>query len=347
MVLADLGADVIRVDRPSLGRPPTTAPDPRQDILGRGKRSIELDLKDTGERDTLLRLTCEADVLIDPFRPDVLERLEVLPQCVELNSRLVVARMTGWGQDGPLAHAAGHDLNYIAVAGALYSMGAPDRPPPVPLNLVGDFGGGGMLLVVGILAALVERAKSGMGQVVDVAMVDGVALLLASVFQLAAASAWSDERGTNWLDGAAPWYGVYETADGQFVAVAALEDKFYRKLLHQLDLDPADWPQWDAGRWESLRKGFAEKFASQTLDEWCARFDGVDACFSPVVRRGVAPAHSHLSARETFIEVDGTVQPAPAPRFSRSEAKVVRAAPAPGEHTSEIVQALARAAEVL
>jgi alpha-methylacyl-CoA racemase len=340
MVLADLGADVIRVDRPASERTAGDVADPQHDILGRGKRSVELDLKDARQRDKLLLLIAESDVLIDPFRPQVLERLGVFPTCSELNPRLVVTRMTGWGQDGPMAPVAGHDLNYIAVAGALYPMGDPSEPPPVPLNLVGDFGGGGMLLVIGVLAALLERNTSGKGQVVDVAMVDGVALLLASIFQLAAANTWSDRRGSNWLDGAAPWYGTYQTADGEFVAVAALEDKFYRALLTKLGLDPGRWPQWDTSCWAEMRDEVASLFASATLDEWCTRFEGVDACFSPVLRREHAPAHKHLATRGTFVEIGGTVQPAPAPRFSRSTTQIRSAAPQRGEHTETILEAL-------
>jgi alpha-methylacyl-CoA racemase len=248
--------------------------------------------------------------------------------------------MTGWGQDGPLAAAAGHDINYIALAGALHPIGDPGAPPPPPLNLVGDFGGGGMLLAFGVAAALVERARSGRGQVLDVAMLDGVATLLASLCQLDAQGQWSHERGTNWLDGAAPWYGTYRTADDRFVTVGALEGKFYALLLGRLGLDAVDWPQWDRSRWPALRAVLEERFAARTLAEWRDELEGTDACFAPVLRSDEAAEHPHVAARGTFERHDGVLQPAPSPRFSRTPGAVQGRPPLPGEHTAEVLAEL-------
>jgi alpha-methylacyl-CoA racemase len=248
--------------------------------------------------------------------------------------------MTGWGQDGPLAHAAGHDVNYIALAGALYPMGDPAAPPQIPLNLIADFGGGGMLLALGVAAALFESARSGRGQVVDVAMVDGVATLLTSLFQLDATGMWSRERGRNWLDGAAPWYGVYRTADDRFVTVGALEDKFYAQLLERLGLAAAAWPQWDQSRWPALRTVLQDVFAERTLAEWQVTLEGTDVCFAPVLRPDEAPTHPHLAQRGTYVDHGGVVQPAPSPRFSRTPGALHRPPPWQGEHTQEILAEL-------
>ena len=346
MLLADLGADVVRVDRAATGDG-APAGDHRGDVTGRGKRSILLDLKLTGDLEVARQLIDRADVLIDPFRPGVAERLGLGPDaCLERNPRLVYARMTGWGQDGPLSHASGHDLNYIALAGALHPMGDPDRPPSPPLNLVGDYGGGGMLLGFGVACALFERERSGRGQVIDVAMLDGVATLLAVVCQLDAHGQWSRERGSNWLDGAAPWYRAYGTADGRFLTVGALEAKFYAELLERLGLDRATWPQWDRGRWPQLHTRLEEIFASRTLDEWRAELEGTDVCFAPSVRVDEAARHPHVAARRTYVEEWGVLQPAPSPRFDRTPGAIRGRPPAPGEHTAEIRDELAPATSI-
>jgi alpha-methylacyl-CoA racemase len=332
--LADLGADVLRVDRVAPGGLSLSGPT-GHDVLSRSRRSVALDLKHPEGPALLLRLVATADVLLEGFRPGVAERLGFGPDvCLQANPRLVYGRMTGWGQDGPLAHAAGHDLDYIAVAGALHPMGRPDRPPPVPLNLVGDFGGGGMLLVVGVLAALVERAASGRGQVVDAAMVDGAALLT-GMFHGMASQGLHDprRRGGNLLDGGAPFYDVYECADGGYVAVGALEPQFYAALLDGLGLPAEDWPQFDLARWPALRAALADVFAAADRDHWAAVFEGGDACVAPVLRLDEAPDHHHLAARGTFVEVDGVVQPAPAPRFSRTATARPTAPPARGSGT--------------
>ncbi len=315
MVLADLGAEVVRVERPGpvggLG-----ADDPTL----RGRRWVRADLKHTDDRETVLALVAVADVLVEGFRPGVAERLGVGPQeCLRRNPRLVYARMTGWGQDGPMAPRAGHDLNYLSLTGALGAMGRPDAPPPPPLNLVADYGGGSMLLLVGVLAALVERDRSGAGQVVDAAMVDGVSLLSQLVWAMRGIGAWSADRGANLLDGGAPFYDCYACADGRFVAVAPLEPQFYAALLHGLGLDSADLPaQYDASGWPRLRQAFTEAFAARTRDEWTEVFAGTDACVTPVLTWDEAEADAHLRARGTLVDIGGTVQAAPAPRFSRS-----------------------------
>jgi len=342
MLLADLGADVVRIDRPVDGEPLLPG-DPRAAVMDRGKRSIALDLKDPDGLEVARELIAVADVLVDPYRPGVAERLGLGPDaCLADNPRLIYARMTGWGQDGPLAAASGHDINYIALAGALHPLGDQDVPPAPPLNLVGDFGGGGMLLGLGVAAALFERERSGQGQVVDVAMLDGVATLLASVCQLDAQGQWSRERGRNWLDGAAPWYGSYRTADGRFVSVGALEAKFYALLLERLGFDAADWPQWDEARWPALRARMEERFAQQTLEEWRVRLEGTDACFAPILRVDEAAAHPHVAARGSYVELDGVLQPAPSPRFARTPGAIQGPPPLPGEHTDQLLAELAR-----
>jgi alpha-methylacyl-CoA racemase len=299
---------------------------------------VTLDLKDPDDLDVASRLIDRADVLIDPYRPGVAERLGLGPDdCLARNPRLINARMTGWGQSGPLASASGHDLNYIALAGALYPMGDPQAPPPPPLNLVGDYGGGGMLLGFGIACALFERERSGLGQVVDVAMLDGVATLLASLCQLDAQGAWSRDRGTNWLDGAAPWYRAYRTADERFVTVGALEGKFYGLLLERLGLDEHAWPQWDRARWPALHAELERRFAQRTLDEWRADLEGTDACFAPVLRVDEAVDHPHVAARGVYVERDGVLQPSPSPRFHRTPGAIQGPPPQPGEHTDAVL----------
>ena len=339
MVLADLGADVLRVDRPgSAGHPVVRPTDP----LVRGRRSIRLNLKDPAGLAVLLRLLDAADVLVEGYRPGVAERLGCGPEvCLDRNPRLVYARMTGWGQDGPLAAAAGHDIDYIAVAGSLDPIGRAGERPVPPLNLLGDFGGGGMLLAVGVLAALLERERSGHGQVVDAAMVDGSALLATFIHGLRAGGAWRDERGSNLLDGGAPFYDTYQTADGKFVAVGALEAKFYAELVSRLGLDVSDLPpQLDPAGWPALRERLTAAFAARTQAEWTEVFDGSDACVTPVLSMADAPGHPHNVARGTFIEVGGVRQPAPAPRFSRTPAAVPDPPPVPGSDTEAVLTSL-------
>jgi alpha-methylacyl-CoA racemase len=342
MVLSDLGAEVLRVDRPtSVGR--SAPPDP----LGRGRRSIALNLKDPAGVDVLLRLMANADVLVEGFRPGVTERLGFGPDvCLERNPGLIYGRMTGWGQEGPMAQMAGHDINYIAVAGALDPIGRAGERPLPPLNLVGDFGGGGMLLAVGILAALHERSRSGRGQVVDAAMVDGAALLTSFIHGMRGQGAWQDARGTNLLDSGAPFYDTYETADGLFMSVGALEPQFYAALLAGLGLADEDLPgQADRDRWPELRARFTELFKSRTRAEWTEIFDGTDACVAPVLGLGEAPEHPHATARTGFVDVAGLPQPAPAPRFSRTAAETPAPPVRPGEHTDATLRDLGLTAE--
>jgi alpha-methylacyl-CoA racemase len=339
MILADLGADVLRVDRAERSGPGARI---ANDPLSRGRRSIGLNLKDPAAVDLLLRLTEDADVLVEGFRPGVAERLGFGPVvCAERNPRLIFARMTGWGQDGPLAPTAGHDIDYIAISGALSPIGRAGEPPVPPLNLVGDFGGGGMLMALGILAALVERASSGLGQVVDAAMVDGSALLTSFLYGMRASGAWQDKRGSNLLDGGAPFYDTYVTAEGEAVAVGALEPQFYAALLTGLGLADADLPaQHDRAGWPVLRERFAAVFASRSRAEWEHVFAGTDACVSPVLSLAEAPAHPHATARRAFVEVGGVVQPAPAPRFGRTAAGTPAAPPRPGSHTDSVLAGL-------
>ncbi len=330
MMLADMGADVLRIDRPGameLGR----QREQRLDITGRGKRVLTADLKTDDGRLAVLREVDSADVLLEGLRPGVMERLGLGPgACLERNPRLVFARMTGWGQDGPLAQAVGHDINYIAVGGALHAIGPADGPPAVPLNLVGDYGGGGMLLLVGVLSALVERAGSGRGQVVDAAMVDGTLTLLAPLLGRWQAGQWQDRREANLLDGAAPFYGTYATADGKAVAVGAIEARFYAALLEGLGLDPATLPaQHDQAGWPGLRQRFAAIFASQPRSHWEQVFHDTEACVSPVLSLGELGSHPHLRARGSLVEVAGALHPAPAPRFSRTPGAIHQSPDAP------------------
>jgi alpha-methylacyl-CoA racemase len=339
MVLSDLGADVLRVDRAEQCGPEAAAP---ADPLSRGRRSIGLNLKDADGVWLLLRLAESADVLVEGFRPGVAERLGFGPQvCARRNPRLVYARMTGWGQDSPLADTAGHDIDYIGVSGALYPIGRAGERPVPPLNLVGDFGGGGMLLAVGVLAALLERQRSGLGQAVDAAMVDGSALLSSFLYGLRATGAWQDARGVNLLDGGAPFYDTYQTADGEYVAVGALEPKFYAELLAGLGLEGADLPaQYDRAGWPELRDRLAAAFLQRTRDEWAEAFAGSDACVAPVLSPAEAPGHPYNAARGTFTEVGGLVQPAPAPRFGRSAAGAPSPPPRPGADTDAVLAGL-------
>jgi alpha-methylacyl-CoA racemase len=339
MILADLGADVLRVDRAERCGPHAAQP---RDPLSRGRRSIGLNLKDPAAIELLLRLTENTDVLVEGFRPGVAERLGFGPQvCAQHNPGLIFARMTGWGQEGPLAPTAGHDIDYIAISGALSTVGRPGESPVPPVNLLGDFGGGGMLLAVGILAALVERSSSGRGQVVDAAMVDGSALLTSFIYGMRASGSWHDRRGSNLLDGGAPFYDTYATADGDYVAVGALEPQFYAALLEGLGLTEADLPdQHDRTGWPVLRKRFAEVFASRTKADWEQVFAGTDACVSPVLSIAEAPAHPHALARNAFVDVSGVTQPAPAPRFGRTAAAEPKAPPRPGADSDAVLAEL-------
>ncbi|MCK0090315.1 CoA transferase [Rhodococcus sp. HNM0563] len=314
-LLADLGADVVTVQRPG-GIPPEGARDPIQ----RNRRIIEADLKNPDDIEKVLSLLERADVLIEGFRPGVTERMGLGPDVVlERNPRIIYGRMTGWGQEGPLANAAGHDINYISLTGVLHAIGREGERPVPPLNMVGDFGGGSMFLIFGILSALVERGVSGKGQVVDAAMVDGALALSHMMWAFRGRGAWSDERGVNMLDTGAPYYEVYETKDGKYMAVGSIEPQFYALLLKGLDLDAAELPaQNDRASWPEMKKLFTEKFLSKTRDEWSAIFLGTDACVSPVLTFAEAPANEHIAARGSLIELEGITQHAPAPRFSRT-----------------------------
>lgn len=339
MTLADMGADVIRIDRRNhRGEFPG---DPRDDLLNRGKRSIELDLKSPDDVEVALRLIDRADVVVEGFRPGVVERLGIGPEtCLERNPRLVYGRMTGWGQEGPWAQQVAHDINYIAVTGALDAIGHAGEGPTIPLNLVGDYGGGGMYLVAGVLAALVEVASTGAGQVVDAAIVDGAAHLLTGTHAMIAAGAWVHERGQNILDGAAPHYNVYETADGKYMAVGAGEPQFYRELLDRLGLDADPEERNDREGWPALRDSMAAIFATRTRREWEDVFGNSMACTSPVLSLLDAQHHPHVAARRTLVERDGRLQAAPAPRFSRTPTALGSPPPAPGQHSEEILAEL-------
>jgi Predicted acyl-CoA transferases/carnitine dehydratase len=338
MALADLGAEVLRLDRAtSVANGEGTMPASPFASLDRNRRSVGIDLKHPDGVATVLRLCETADVLMEGFRPGVAERLGVGPdECRARNSRLIYGRMTGWGQEGPLAHDVGHDINYISLAGVLAHIGPTGGPPVPPINLIGDFGGGGLLLAFGVLAAIIERATSGQGQVIDTAMVDGSAMLMSVFVGLSAMGFWSDDRGTNLLDGGAHFYGVYETSDAKYISIASYEPQFYVELCTLLGplgiaLDPAH--QMDQSTWPGLKQQLGALFATRTRDQWVEFFAGHDVCFSPVLTMNEARAHPHNVERETFIDVDGAPQPAPAPRFSRTPGAVERAPVVPGADT--------------
>ena len=340
MLLADMGAEVVRVDRPAgtgpFGLGGAGGDRSRLDPVLRGRRSVAVDLKHAEGPEVVLRLVERADALVEGFRPGVTERLGIGPEaCLARNPRLVYGRMTGWGQDGPLAAAPGHDIDYVALSGALHAIGRAGGPPAVPLNLVGDYGGGALFLVAGVLAALLEAGRSGRGQVVDAAMVDGAAALTTAFHGLLARGWWTEERGANLLDGGAPFYDVYETADGRHLAVGPLEPQFYAELLRLVGLDEDPSAQMDRSRWPATRERLAATFRTRTRDEWCRLLEGTDACVAPVLSMREAPGHPHNAARGTFTEVAGVVQPAPAPRFSRTPSAVARPPAHPGEHTDE------------
>jgi alpha-methylacyl-CoA racemase len=334
MLLADLGAEVLSVDRID-GAPELFPAAARFQVLRRGRRSAGLDVKSKDGRDALLKLVERADVMVEGFRPGVVERLGLGPaECHARNPRLVYGRMTGWGQEGPLADTAGHDIDYLALTGALDAIGRADQPPVVPLNLVADFGGGALYLAVGILSALVERQRSGLGQVVDAAMVDGVAHLTTMFHGLMAAGAWKEERGKNFIDGGAPFYDVYRARDGKYLAVGALEPRFFATFARLIGLTDEDRArQFAPAEWPVLRASIGARISDKTRDEWCAVFLGSDACVAPVLSWAEAKVHPHLRARGTFVEVDGVVQPAPAPRFSRTKPETPKSAHEPGADT--------------
>ncbi|MEN9545225.1 MAG: hypothetical protein RLZZ598_2058 [Pseudomonadota bacterium] len=344
MLLADLGAEVIRIDqKPGGRRAGLGAMPPQFDVLARGRRSLALDLKQPAGRDAALALMAKADALIEGFRPGVMERLGLGPEpCLAANPRLVYGRMTGWGQTGPLATRAGHDINYVALSGLLQAIGRADAPPPPPLNLVGDFGGGGLLLAFGIVCALLEARGSGRGQVVDAAMSEGSALLGTMMYGLKAAGIWRVQREANLLDGAAHFYGCYECADGKFISVGAIEPGFYAQWLERLGGEAASRQRLaeaplDARRWPELRALVAAQLRTRTRDEWCAVFEGSDACVAPVLDMDEAPQHAHNLARGAFVEIAGVTQPAPAPRFSRSAASTPAPASAIGADTHAVL----------
>jgi alpha-methylacyl-CoA racemase len=333
MLLADMGAEVVRIDRATgaAGRAPV-------DPLLRGRRSIAVDLKQREGIEAVLRLVAGADALIEGFRPGVMERLGLGPDaCLARNPKLVYGRMTGWGQDGPMAQAAGHDINYIALAGALEGIGRAGEPPLPPLNLVGDFGGGGMLLAFGVLAALLEQKRSGKGQVVDAAMVDGAALLMSMFWGMRHIGMWTEIRGTNLLDTGAHFYEVYECADGKYVSLGSIEPQFYAELVKLAELDPKEFPQLDRAAWPELKRKLAAVFKRKPRAEWCRIMEGSDVCFAPVLAMSEAPSHPHNVARKTFIELAGVTQPAPAPRFSRTPPEVSRPPARTGEHGAEVL----------
>lgn len=337
MLLADMGADILRVDRAQscVGGNPESPP---ADVLNRGRRSIGLDLKNPDGVETLLKLVEQADALIEGFRPGVCERLGIGPDiCLARNPKLVFGRMTGWGQEGPYAQMAGHDINYISLAGALEPIGRAGEKPLPPLNLVGDFGGGGMFLAFGVVCALLEAKSSGQGQVVDAAMVDGSATLMTMFHAFRAMGIWEDKRGSNLLDTGAWYYEVYETSDGKYVSVGALERQFYDEMITLTGLkDDPDLPsQHDKNTWPAMKERLAAVFLTKTRDEWCEILEGSDACFAPVLSMEEAPKHPHNVERQTFVERNGIVQPAPAPRFSRTPGDIQRPPSFPGQHTDE------------
>ena len=336
MLLADLGAEVVQIERPT----PNGGGIPHeQDVMRRSRASVAIDLRTPRGVAAVLEMVDSADVLIEGFRPGVTERLGIGPDaCIDRNPKLVYARMTGWGQDGPLSASAGHDLSYLARTGALHAMGRAGEAPAIPLNLVGDFGGGSLYLVVGILAAVHEAARSGHGQVVDAAIVDGAVSLTTALHGMLSAGMWRDERGVNLLDSGVPWYDVYATSDGKHVAVGAIEPQFFAEFVRVLGLDLGEQDRRDPSGWPVMRGLIADRMKSRTRDEWAREFEGTDACVAPVLSLTEAPHDPHLSARGSFVEVDGTPQPAPAPRFSRTPAAIQRPPGRLGHDTRQVLE---------
>lgn len=348
MLLSDMGAEVIRVERAAGGM---SAGGNTSDVLARGRRSIAVNLKDAGGVEAVLKLIDTADALVEGFRPGVMEKLGLSPEvCLERNPRLVYGRMTGWGQEGPLSHAAGHDINYIAITGALDAIGRSDSGPVPPLNLVGDFGGGSMYLIMGLLAAMLEAGKSGVGQVVDVAITDGAISLMACMQGFKAMGMWGGPRQGNMLDGGAHYYDTYQCADGRWISVGSIEPQFYALLGDALGIEigVGDFSvQFDTARWPELKQRIAEVFKTKTSEQWCAAMEGTDICFAPVLCMDEAPNHPHNVARQSFVEPDGVVQTAPAPRFSRTPGAIQCPPCAPGKDTSVVLQELGYTAEQL
>lgn len=336
MMLSDMGADIIRIERKGY-KPPI---EPKYDTMLRGRRAIlGIDMKKPEGVQAVLKLAGRADILYEGFRSGVMEQLGLGPEaCMEQNPKLVYGRVTGWGQDGPLSKTAGHDINYIALTGALHAIGQPGEKPVPPINLLGDWAGGGMLLAFGMVCALLEGKKSGQGQVVDTAMVDGVALLMATTYGLLSAGHWKDERGKNLLDGGAHFYDTYETADGKYISIGSIESKFYALLLKYTGLSGPDFEaQMDRKRWPELKEKIAAVFKTKTRDEWCEIMEGTDTCFAPVLSLRDAVRHPHNVARNTFVEVQGVTQPGPAPRFSRTRAEIQGPSPIPFEKTETVL----------
>ncbi len=335
MLLADMGADVVRIERPDAH----TGIAVTYDVLARGRRSVAANVKTPEGLARAKALIGKADGLIEGFRPGVMERMGLSPEtCLAHNPKLVYGRMTGWGQDGPLAHAAGHDINYIALTGALHSIGTKAGGPVPPLNLIGDFGGGALYLAFGMVCALLEARSSGQGQVIDAAMTDGAAHLMTMIYGFKADGHWTNARESNFLDGGAPYYGTFECADGKWIGIGAIEPQFYALLREKIGADDHAFDaREDTASWPALREKFQAIFKSKTRAEWCERLEGTDVCFAPILDMNEAPAHSHNQARGTFVERDGVVQPAPAPRFSRTEPSIQRSPPKPGEHTAEVL----------
>ncbi|MDX2446814.1 MAG: CaiB/BaiF CoA-transferase family protein, partial [Desulfobacterales bacterium] len=335
MMLSDMGADIIRVER----KGGLSLSDPKYDLLTRNRKSISINLRNPQGAETLLKMIEQVDALQEGFRPGVMEKLGIGPDnCLKRNPRLVYGRMTGWGQEGPLARAAGHDINYIALSGALHSIGRKDQCPVPPLNLVGDFGGGGMLLAFGMVCALLETHKSGQGQVVDAAMTDGSATLMTMIYGLKAAGLWTDKPGTNLLDTGAHFYDTYETADKKFIAIGAIEPQFYELLLKLAEIDDPDFQnQLDFAQWPQLKEKLTILFKTKTRDAWCKIMEGSDVCFAPVLSMSEAPEHPHNKQRNTFIENNGVLQPAPSPRFSRTAPEIKNPPPTPGQDTESVL----------
>lgn len=335
MMLSDMGADIIRVER----KGGLSLSDPKYDLLTRNRKSISINLRNPQGAETLLKMIEQVDALQEGFRPGVMEKLGIGPDnCLKRNPRLVYGRMTGWGQEGPLARAAGHDINYIALSGALHSIGRKDQCPVPPLNLVGDFGGGGMLLAFGMVCALLETQKSGQGQVVDAAMTDGSATLMTMIYGLKAAGLWTDKPGTNLLDTGAHFYDTYETADKKFIAIGAIEPQFYELLLKLAEIDDTDFQnQLDFAQWPQLKEKLTILFKTKTRDAWCKIMEGSDVCFAPVLSMSEAPEHPHNKQRNTFIKNNGLLQPAPSPRFSRTAPEIKNPPPTPGQDTESVL----------
>ena len=337
MVLADLGAEIIRVDRAS-----AIGTGSKQEPSNRGKKSIAVDLKAKEGVEVVLKLVETADAIFEGFRPGVMERLGIGPEvCLARNDRIVFGRMTGWGQEGPLANAAGHDINYISLSGALAAIGRPGSPPVPPLNLIGDFGGGGMLLALGLVAALLESKESKKGQVVDAAMTDGSALLMTMIYSMQSSGMWKTTMGSNLLDGGSHFYDTYECKDGKFISIGSIEPQFYALLCQIAELDEKVFSkQMSRDLWPEQKEEIKKIFVKKTRDEWCELMEGTDVCFAPVLDMSEAPEHPHNKERKTFIDLEGVIQPAPAPRFSRTEPEVVSSPSIVGEHTNEVLSSI-------